>query len=45
MTERWWALSEEALLDMLHRVADGEDPGMVYAEEYVNADREVVEGA
>lgn len=34
----WWSISQDALLAMLHRVAAGEDPDLVYAEEYVNAD-------
>lgn len=33
----WWTLSGEQLLAMLKRVAAGEDPDMVYAEEYANA--------
>ena len=44
MTPRYWAISEEAILAMLHRVAAGEDPDLVYAEEYVNSDRENVQG-
>ena len=40
----WHVISGEALLAMLRRVAAGEDPDMVYAEGYVNADRERVEG-
>lgn len=38
----WWTISGEALLDMMRRCAAGEDPDMVYAEEYVNAQIEVV---
>ena len=34
----WWTISEEAIRDMLRRVADGEDPDMVYAEEYANSE-------
>lgn len=34
----WWAISGEALLGMLRRVQSGEDPDLVYAEEYVNSD-------
>jgi len=34
----WWCISGESLLAMLRRVAAGEDPDLVYAEEYVNAD-------
>lgn len=33
----WWSISGEALLAMLRRVHDGEDPDLVYAEEYANA--------
>lgn len=33
----WWTLSGEQLLLMLKRVAAGEDPDLVYAEEYANA--------
>lgn len=36
----WWSISGEALLDMLKRTAAGEDPDLVYAEEYVNAERD-----
>jgi hypothetical protein len=36
----WWAISGEGLLAMLRRVADGEDPDLVYAEEYANCDHE-----
>lgn len=32
----WWAISGEQLLAMLHRVRAGEDPDLVYAEEFVN---------
>lgn len=38
----WHVISGEDLLAMLRRVQAGEDPGLVYAEEYVNADREQV---
>jgi hypothetical protein len=34
----WWAISGEALLAMLRRCADGEDPDLVYAEEYANCE-------
>lgn len=39
-----WAISGESLLSMLRRVEAGENPDMVYAEEYVNAEHEQVEG-
>lgn len=36
----WWCISGEALLSMLRRVQAGEDPDLVYAEEYANSDHE-----
>lgn len=36
----WWTISGEALLAMLRRCASGEDPDLVYAEEYANASHE-----
>lgn len=36
----WWTIAGSDLLAMLRRAHDGEDPDMVYAEEYANADRE-----
>jgi hypothetical protein len=36
----WHVISGEDLLAMLRRVANGEDPDMVYAEEWANADHE-----
>lgn len=36
----WWAISGEALLDGLRRAAAGEDPDLLYAEMYANAERE-----
>jgi hypothetical protein len=33
----WHVMDSTTLLKMLHRVADGEDPEMVYLEEYANA--------
>jgi hypothetical protein len=41
----WWTISGEALLAMLRRVADGEDPDLVYAEEYANSDHVEVSDA
>lgn len=32
----WWVLKGEDLLAMLQRVQAGEDPDIVYAEEYAN---------
>jgi hypothetical protein len=34
----WWTISGEAIMSMLQRVHDGEEPFVVYAEEYANAD-------
>lgn len=39
----WWSISGEALLDLLRRAHDGEDPDLLYAEEYANAEREDVD--
>ncbi len=36
----WWAISGEAFMDALRRVADGETPEWVYAEYYANSDHE-----
>ena len=36
----WWAVSGDDLLRMLHEVADGADPDMVYAEAYASASAE-----
>lgn len=33
----WWAISGEAILDMLRRAHAGEDPDLIYAEEYANS--------
>lgn len=33
----WWTISGQALLDMLRRCANGDDPDLVYMEEYANA--------
>lgn len=40
----WHVISGEDLLAMLRRVSAGEDPDLVYIEEYANADIERVEG-
>lgn len=40
----WHVIPGEALLSMLRRVEAGESPDMVYAEEYANADHELVAG-
>lgn len=36
----WWSISGETLLEMLRRVAAGEDPDLVYAETYANCEIE-----
>jgi hypothetical protein len=36
----WWVISGEALLDLLRRAHEGEDPELLYVEEYANADIE-----
>ena len=36
----WWTISGEALLETLKTVADGDNPDVVYAELYANAERE-----
>jgi len=41
----WWVISGEALLEMLRRARDGEDPDLIYAEEYANAGHEHPEEA
>ena len=41
MTETWHVICSTDLLAMLRRCHAGEDPEMVYLEEYVNADRSV----
>lgn len=40
----WWVIHGSALLDGLRRVADGDDPDVVYAELYANSDHERPEG-
>ena len=40
MTLGYWAISGEGLLDLLRRAHNGEDPDLLYAEEYANAERE-----
>jgi hypothetical protein len=39
----WHVISGEHLLELLRRVADGEDPDLVYLEVYVNAEVEVID--
>ncbi len=36
----WWTISGRELLDMLRRVAAGENPDLVYAEAYANSEHE-----
>ena len=36
----WWVLSGDNLLDMLRRAHAGEDPDLIYAEEYANSEHE-----
>lgn len=36
----WWTIHGGDLLGALRRVAEGEDPDMVYAEMYVNSEHE-----
>ena len=38
----WWCISGEGLMDMLRRTYNGEDPDLVYAEEFANAEHEEV---
>ena len=33
----WWAIEGEALLEMLQRAHDGENPDLIYAEAYASA--------
>lgn len=40
----WHVISGEDLLAMLRRVAEGEDPDLVYIEAYINAAREEIAG-
>lgn len=40
----WWAISGEALLNMLNRVACGEAPDAVFMEEYANCEHDQAEG-
>ena len=40
----WDVLPGERLLELLRRAHAGEDPDLLYAEQYANADHEQVEG-
>lgn len=44
MTDRWWAISDEALTAALHRAHNGDDPEIVRLELYANSDTEQIEG-
>lgn len=44
MSGKWWAISEDALRDLLRRVREGEDPDVLLLEQYANSDHEEVEG-
>ena len=41
--ERWHVISGERLQELLRRAHAGENPDLIYIEEYVNANRESVE--
>lgn len=34
----WWSINGEALMQMLQRVKNGEEPFLVYAEAYANSE-------
>jgi hypothetical protein len=36
----WWVIEDTELLRMMERCKDGEDPDLVYLEEYANSDHE-----
>lgn len=36
----WWVIHGEELMDALKRAHAGEEPGIIYAELYVNSDSE-----
>ena len=36
-TAEWWLIREDEILTALHRVHDGEDPDLLFAEMYANA--------
>jgi hypothetical protein len=42
--ERWHVVHNERLMQLLRRAHQGEDPDLLYIEEYVNAERETVDG-
>jgi hypothetical protein len=34
----WWTIHGDTLMAMMRRAHAGEDPGLIYAEEYANAE-------
>jgi hypothetical protein len=40
LAEAWWVIAGDELLAALHRAHEGDDPGVVYAELFVNAEQE-----
>lgn len=40
----WWCISAEAIMEMLYKVKDGEDPDVVYLEYYANSEVEDYHG-
>lgn len=34
----WWTIHGEEMLQMMKRAANGEDPGLLYAELYANSE-------
>lgn len=40
----WWAISGDAFLGAMKRAHAGEDPDLLYAEQYANSDIEQVPG-
>jgi hypothetical protein len=41
---RWHVMHSDRLMQLLRRAHAGEDPDLLYIEEYVNAERETVDG-
>lgn len=42
-SECWHVIDRERLMQLLRRAHAGEDPDLLYIEEYVNAEREEIE--
>jgi hypothetical protein len=42
--ECWHVVADDRLMELLRRAHAGEDPDLLYIEEYVNAERETVDG-